>query len=125
MVRVQGVVKHKAAWPFAVALAWALAACSTAPYEIVPPTDPPWETLSEDRLPHLDPPLSDRARRISICYGTSVNSEEDVVALAEKACDGGRLVLEGQNVFWNGCSVLQPNRATYICDPPPEAASAN
>ena len=93
--------------------------------QIEPVTDPPWEFARGPSLPALEPPLSPRAHRIAICYGTSVNSEDDVLALAEKSCGGGRLVLEHQNAFWNGCSVLQPTRVTYICDPPEEAAVAN
>ena len=121
---------HKTARPAAVwlaagALALFLAGCSTAPYRIEPVTDPPWEFERGLSLPALEPPLSPRAHRISICYGTSVNSEDDVLALAEKTCGGGRLVLEHQNAFWNGCSVLQPTRITYICDPPEEAAAGN
>jgi hypothetical protein len=112
-------------WLAAGALALFFAGCSTAPYRIEPVTDPPWEFGRGLELPALEPPLSPRAHRISICYGTAVNSEQAVLALAEKTCGGGRLVLEHQNAFWNGCSVLQPTRITYICDPPEEAATEN
>jgi hypothetical protein len=78
--------------------------------------------MREQELPALDPPLSDRAHRVSLCYGTSVNSEADILAWAEEICGGGRLVLEDQNAFWNGCSMLQPTRVTYICDPLEDAA---
>ena len=111
-------------WLAAGGLAVLLGGCSTDPYQIEPTTDPPWET-SEKGLPALDPPLSDQAHRISLCYGTPVNSEEEVLAWAEEICRGGRLVLENQNAFWNGCSVLQPTRVTYICDPSEEAALGN
>lgn len=100
-----------------------LIGCSTGPYRIETATNPPWELLRARDLPVLDPPLGDRAHRIALCYGTAVNAEEDVLAWAEELCGGGRLVLEDQNVFWNGCSVLQPTRVTYICDPPEEAAA--
>ncbi len=106
----------------AVALVFGLlAGCSTDPYEIQPNTNPPWELFRTRGLPVLDPPLSQRAHRIALCYGTAVNTEADIVARAEELCGGGRLVLEDQNTFWNGCSVLQPKRVTYICDPPAEA----
>ena len=117
------IARSTARWLLAAGLALFLAGCSTAPYRIEPVTDPPWEFERGPALPALEPPLSLRAHRISICYGEAVNSEEDVLALAEKSCGGGRLVLEHQNAFWNGCSVLQPTRITYICDPP-EAAAA-
>ena len=102
-----------------------LAACSSAPYQIEAETDPPWELLDAPVALNLDPPLSERAYRINLCYGNSVNDEAEILALAEEICDGGRLVLEDQNDVWNGCSVLQPTRVTYICDPPAEAAAGN
>lgn len=117
--------KPAAAGLAAVALALSFAGCSTEPYRIEPTTDPPWEIERGLGLPKLQPPLSSQARRISLCYGTAVNSEEDVLALAEEVCGDGRLVLEHQNAFWNGCSMLQPTRATYICDPPEEAAAVD
>ncbi len=110
-------------WLAAGAIALLLGGCSTEPYQIEPKTNPPWELLRTRDLPVLDPPLSDRAHRIALCYGTSVNSEEAILARAEEICGGGRLVMEDQNTFWNGCSVLQPTRVTYICDPPAEAAA--
>lgn len=110
-------------WRLAGAAALALAGCSTEPYPIETATNPPWELLRARQLPLLDPPLGPRAHRIALCYGTAVNDEEDVLARAEEICGGARLLLEDQNVFWNGCSVLQPTRVTYICDPPAEAAA--
>ncbi len=95
-----------------------LAGCSTEPYRIETATNPPWEKRATLLMPVLDPPLSQRAHRVSLCYGKTVNSEADVLAKAEEVCSDGRLVLEGQNAFWNGCSILQPTRVTYICDPP-------
>jgi hypothetical protein len=105
------------------AIAVMLAGCSTAPYRIEAATNPPWELFRARDLPVLDPPLSERAHRLELCYGAAVNSEEDILALAEELCGSGRLVLEDQNTFWNGCSILQPTRVTYICDPPEEAAT--
>ena len=107
------------------ALGVVLVGCSTEPYRIEPTTNPPWDKLSALELPAVDPPLSERAHRLSMCYGKSVNSEADVLAKAEEICGGGRLVLEDQNAFWNGCSLLQPTRVTYICDPPEEAVVGN
>jgi hypothetical protein len=105
-------------WLALCGVAVLLGGCSTEPYRVETATNPPWELFRERELPVLDPPLSDRAHRIALCYGTSVNSEADILALAEEFCGGGRLLLEDQNTFWNGCSVLQPARATYVCDPP-------
>jgi hypothetical protein len=91
----------------AVVLAVVLAGCSTEPYPIEPVTNPPWNKLSTLELPVVE------------------HSEADVLAKAEEICGGGRLVLDGQNAFWNGCSILQPTRATYICDPPEDTVAGN
>jgi hypothetical protein len=112
-------------WLVAGGLAALLLGCSTDPYRIETTTNPPWEMTGAQELPDLEPPLSGRAHRIFLCYGKSVNSEADILAWAEEFCGGGRLVLEGQNAFWNGCSLLQPTRVTYICDPPEETALEN
>ena len=109
----------------AAVLITALAACSTEPYPIEASTKPPWRFTTSSDLPALDPPLSGRAHRIFLCYGSVVNEEEEVLARAEDLCSGGRLVLEEQDTFWNGCSVLQPVRVTYICDPPEQGAAAD
>ncbi len=105
-------------------LAPALAACSGEPYPIETSVNPPWSPGAHQALPQVDPPLSARAHRIAVCYGTHVNKEDEVLARAEDFCEGGRLLLEDQDVFWNGCSILQPVRATYICDPPEDGAAA-
>jgi hypothetical protein len=123
--RNEGNLKAASGWLAAGGLAVLLLGCSTEPYQIETTTNPPWKILSEEDLPALDPPLSHRAHRIALCYGTSVNSEADILAWAEEICGGGRLVLEDQNAFWNGCSVLQPTRVTYICDPLEEAVLDN
>ena len=110
-------------WLAAAFVAAWLAGCSTEPYRIEAANDPPWELFEDPGLPEVDPPLSARAYRIELCYGQAVNTDHDVLARAEELCGDGRLVLEKQNVFWNGCSILQPNRVTYVCDPPDEAAT--
>ena len=104
----------------AVAIAVMLAGCSTAPYPIETETNPPWALFHVPEQPVLEPPLSERAHPIALCYGGAVNTEEEVRARAEELCKGGRLVLQDETQFWNGCSVLQPTRVIYICDPPPE-----
>ena len=115
-------IRFRPRWLPAAALLAGLAACSTEPYPVGQEVQPPWELGASRAMPALDPPLSARASRHSFCYAKPLNDEEEVLAVAEESCAGGRLVLESQDVFWNGCSLLQPVRATYICDPPaPEA----
>lgn len=109
-----------AAGMIAVVFSVALAGCGTEPYPIETETDPPWYLFHAPEPPVLEPPLSERAHPIALCYGGAVNTEEEVRARAKELCGGGRLVLENENLFWNGCSVLQPARVTYLCDPPPE-----
>lgn len=105
------------------ALVLPLAGCSSEPYQIETAITPPWSKGAHKALPLLDPPLSARAHRIALCYGTHVNKEQEVLDRAEDFCEGGRLLLEDQDVFWNGCSILQPVRVTYICDPPEDGAA--
>ncbi len=110
-------------WPLAAALLAGLAACSTDPYPIGSKTQPPWELGASRAMPALAPPLGARAWRLSFCYATPLNDEEEVLAMAEERCPGGRLVLDSRDVFWNGCGLLKPVRATYICDPATPEAS--
>lgn len=112
-----------AAGATAVVWAVALAGCGTEPYPIETETNPPWDLFHAPEPPVLEPPLSERAHRIALCYGGAVNTEEEVRARAEELCGGGRLVLQDETLFWNGCSVLQPARVIYVCDPPPDEAA--
>jgi len=104
----------------AAAMAILLAGCGSEPYPIETETNPPWDLFHAPEPLALDPPLSERAHPIALCYGGAVNTDDEVRARAEELCRGGRLVLRDETVFWNGCSVLQPFRVVYMCDPPPE-----
>lgn len=106
-----------------VALCAGLAACAPDPYQIGAVTTPPWESAPSPELPSAEPPLGPRAHRISLCYGKLVNDPQEVLDEADYLCKGGRLIVEHQNTFWNGCGLLQPVRVTYICDPPPSPPS--
>ena len=117
------------------ALLGAAAACSTDPYPIGTGRQPPWQPGSVDTQPTADPypigtlrqsPWQLRTadelpaagpRRFAFCYAKPLNDEAEVRALAEESCDGGRLVVEDRDAFWNGCSLLQPMRITYLCHP--------
>ncbi len=54
---------------------------------------------------------------ISFCYGTEMNSPEEIKTVAEERCEG-RLVFVEQNMFFNDCPLLQIARVTYQCQPP-------
>lgn len=53
---------------------------------------------------------------ISLCYGTRINTPEDIKAAAAENCDG-TLVFVEQDLLFNDCSVLQSVRVTYQCRP--------
>ena len=53
---------------------------------------------------------------ISLCYGTRMNSPEDIKAFAAEICDG-TLVFVQQDLLFNDCPFLQSARATYQCRP--------
>ncbi len=53
---------------------------------------------------------------ISFCYGTRINTPEDIKAAAAENCYG-TLVFVEQDLLFNDCSVLQSARVTYQCRP--------
>ena len=113
-----------------------LAACSTDPFQVPPPTfDPPLPgvvmvqppskvttTYAKPGLPlnlgrfDYDP----RPRILSFCYSSQLNTPREVVAQAAELCpEGGPVTLIEEDVFFNGCSIFQPHRATFRCIPGP------
>ena len=101
----------------AAALTVVLGGCSFAPYQVDgsdAATDSA-EAQSADLLPRLQP------RALGICYSPAFNDLAEVEAEAVYRCDGGRLEKLDEDVFWNGCSMSQPNRINYICYPPDKA----
>ena len=81
----------------------------------------PYSVGTSQRLPPqeetADPPLGAGPRRFAFCYAKPLNDEAEVRALAEERCGGGQLIVEDRDAFWNGCSLLQPMRITYVCEP--------
>jgi len=95
----------------------ALAGCSTAPFGVTG-SDAAVAAANEqgaDMLPRLRP------RALAICYSSAVNEPADIEAEAIYLCDGGRLEKIDEDTFWNGCSLTQPERISYICFPPDKA----
>lgn len=103
----------------------ALAACSSAPYAVAP-SDPAVEAVPA--TPALAGPLGPfdydpRPRAIAICYGNVLNEPAEVMALAKERCPyDGEVQRVDDDFFWNGCSLLQPQRASFICYPGPAPA---
>ena len=75
-----------------------------------------------DPYPTTSPTITDpetgtaMTNLISLCYGTRMNSPEDIKAAAAENCDG-TLVFVEQDLLFNNCSVLQSARVTYQCRP--------
>src|SRR3546814_12608770 len=62
---------------------------------------------SAGMLPRLQP------RALGVCYSRAFNEPAEVEAEAVYLCEGGRLVKQDEDFFWNGCSLTQPHRINY------------
>lgn len=95
-----------------------LAGCSMAPFQ-VEGSQAAAEAAKADSaglLPRLQP------RAIGICYSPHFNEPAEVEAEAVYRCgEGGRLVRQDEDFFWNGCSLTQPHRMNYVCYPADKA----
>lgn len=85
-----------------VCLAVLTAGACSAPF----PTKPPVVLDSESGRPVRG--------LISFCYGTEMNSPEEIKTTAAESCDG-ELVFVEQKMFLNECPLLQTARVTYQC----------
>lgn len=95
----------------------ALAGCSMAPFQVAGSETAQDAAAAEgtDMLPRLKP------RAFGICYSPAFNEPAEIEAEAVYRCDGGRVVQQDEDVFWNGCSLSQPHRINYLCYPPDKA----
>ena len=100
-----------------ICAAFALAGCSMAPFQVEgsDAARSAAEAEGAEMLPRLQP------RAIGICYSPAFNEPAEVEAEAIYRCDGGRVVKQDEDVFWNGCSLSQPHRINYVCYPPDKA----
>ena len=107
-------------------LAALIAGCSARPFVVENPDEAikavrPYQAQAEERgVFEYDP----TPRPISLCYSSQLNSREEVMGRAQSYCpNGGKLQFFGEDAFFNGCGLLQPNRVTFICTPGPQPPS--
>ncbi|NIA70115.1 hypothetical protein HBA54_16030 [Pelagibius litoralis] len=98
-------------------LSGALAACSTLPFPVQGSDAAVAEATAKqaDVLPRLQP------YAFGLCYSPVVNEDAEIEEEAAYQCDGGRLIRQDEDFFWNECSLSQPHRVSYVCFPPDKA----
>ncbi len=99
------------------ALAAVLAACSARPYKVSVP-----KSLTSD----LERQWADTADRggprpriVSFCYGNLLNTPEEVLEEARLTCPDREVTFHDADLFWTPCGLLQPVRASFLCQPAP------
>jgi hypothetical protein len=105
----------------AVALT-ALSACSFEPFRVGPPEG------IEIAPPAAGAPVVVRGafdfnptpRAFGLCYSELINEPAELLAKAREVCPYGHIEYrEEEDLFWNGCALLQPRRAGFVCYPEP------
>ena len=105
-----------------VSLLLALGACTAGPYPITPPADVAGAvTANAPKIEPLGPfDYDPRPIALAICYNNAVDEPAEVIAAAAERCPNeGQLTRVDGDWFWNGCSMSQPSRATFVCTPGP------
>ena len=102
-----------------------LAACSTAPYDVgapgwveIAPSAESEPVVARSRF-DFDP----TPRSFGLCYSELMNSPAELLATAREVCPYGHIESRDEDLFWNGCALFQPRRATFVCYPAPEPES--
>jgi hypothetical protein len=103
-----------------------LTACSTDPYQvraqegaqIIPLTESA-PVVARGRFDFDPTPWS-----FGLCYSELMNEPADLLATAREVCPYGHIESRDEDLFWNGCALLQPRRATFVCYPAPEPEPA-
>ncbi len=98
-----------------------LAACSTDPYQVRAQTGTAIAPLAEgapvvarDRFDFDPTPWA-----FGLCYAELMNGPAELLAAAREVCPYGHIESRDEDVFWNGCALFQPRRATFVCYPAP------
>lgn len=118
------------ALPFKVILCLSLAllaaGCSARPFKIAASDSAKAALPAEaDAAMVLGPfDYDPRPRAVAVCYGAFYNRPKEVLAEAQMLCPNqGHIERVAEDIFWNGCPLFQPMRASYICYPGKEPPS--
>lgn len=60
-------------------------------------------------------------RLLSLCYSRTLNTPEEVMAEARFECAEGAVIYLDSDLLWTPCGLLQPVRASFLCQPSPIA----
>ncbi len=95
----------------------ALAACSARPFVVdTPKALAPKlsaEQAAAEKVGHPAP------RLLSLCYSGTLNTPDEVLAEARYECSEGDVTYLDSDLFWTPCGLLQPVRASFLCQPAP------
>jgi hypothetical protein len=96
-----------------------LAACSARPFVVAAPKalapKLSAEQAAAEKVGHPAP------RLLSLCYSRTLNTAEEVLAEASYECAEGNVTYLDSDLFWTPCGLLQPVRASFLCQPTPSA----
>ncbi len=97
----------------------ALAACSARPFVVATPKalapQLSAERAAAEKVGHPAP------RLLSLCYSRTLNTPEEVLAEARYECAEGEVTYLDSDLLWTPCGLLQPVRASFLCQPAPIA----
>ncbi len=95
----------------------ALTACSARPFVVgTPKALAPKlsaEQAAAEKVGHPAP------RLLSLCYSRTLNTPDEVLAEARYECAEGDVTYLDSDLFWTPCGLLQPVRASFLCQPTP------
>lgn len=109
-------MKHRSTAVLAGLMLASLAACSTEPFRVAPPRSLARALEREAELAGDTGKAKPRA--FGLCYSGALNSQEEIMVLAREICPKGQIESKGEDTFWNGCALIQPRRAVFLCYPP-------
>ncbi len=97
----------------------ALAGCSARPFVVAAPKALAPQ-LSAEKAAAVDAGQP-APRLLSLCYSRLLNTAEEVLAEARYECARGEVTYLGSDLLWTPCGLLQPVRASFLCQRIPKA----